>query len=75
MSPQLKVEDVSLLSAEEQAVDDDISEPDEDTFEGQMALMKGGSVKKIPDHDSSDDDSETDSDDSSSSSDSDSDSD
>lgn len=66
-----------MLDAEDQAVDDEISEPDEDTFEGQMALMKGGSVKQLADQASSDeDDSETDSDDSTtSSSDSDSDSD
>ena len=47
-----------MLSAEEQGVDDDISEPDEDTFEGQMALMKGGSVKNTFGQEESDDESE-----------------
>jgi translocation protein SEC63 len=28
--------------------DDEISEPDEDTLAGQMAMMRGGSVKKRP---------------------------
>ncbi|KAM0788998.1 hypothetical protein ACM66B_003067 [Microbotryomycetes sp. NB124-2] len=41
--------------------EDDISEPDEDTLEGQLALMKGQSVKRASQ--SSDDDSEDDSDD------------
>ncbi|GAA98348.1 uncharacterized protein L969DRAFT_85663 [Mixia osmundae IAM 14324] len=56
--------------------DDDISEPDEDTFAGQMAQMKGKPVKRIPaaqdddDDDDTSDDSSDDSDDSSDSSDS-----
>ncbi|KAH8118300.1 Sec63 Brl domain-containing protein [Phellopilus nigrolimitatus] len=64
----LKVDDVSQLSAEEQGVDDDISEPEEDSLAGQMAMMKGGSVKRSPVHDDeSDDESGTDDDQESSS--------
>ena len=66
-----------MLSAEEKGVDDEISEPEEDSLAGQMALMKGGSVKKSAYHEESDEDEDesgTDSD-NSSSSDSDSDSD
>jgi translocation protein SEC63 len=32
---------------------DDISDPDEDTLAGQMAAMRGGSVKKIRSDDES----------------------
>lgn len=53
---QLKVEDVSALKAEEQDVEDDISEPEEDSLAGQMALMRGGSVKKSEYHGESEDD-------------------
>lgn len=42
-------------------MDDDISDPEEDSLAGQMALMRGGSVKKSPVHDDDDDDSEDDS--------------
>lgn len=56
----LKIDDISLLSAEEQGRDDDISDPEEDSLAGQMALMKGGNVKRSPVHDESDDESETD---------------
>ncbi|KAI5125002.1 hypothetical protein M0805_007426 [Coniferiporia weirii] len=56
----LKVDDVSQLSADEQGVDDEISDPDEDTLAGQMAIMKGATVKKSPVHDDSDDESGTD---------------
>lgn len=47
---QLKVDDVSALRTEEQDVDDDISEPEEDSLAGQMALMRGGSVKRSDYH-------------------------
>ncbi len=63
---------MSKLTAEEQAVDDEISEPEEDSIAGQMAMMRGASVKKSPVHD---DDSSSDGEISSSSSGSDSDSD
>ncbi|GAA5860434.1 hypothetical protein JCM8547_000303 [Rhodosporidiobolus lusitaniae] len=73
---------VEAPAAEEASdFEDDISEPDEDTLAGQMALMKGQSVKRREDDEDedevdSDDDSDiTDSDESDSSSDSDSDSD
>lgn len=63
-------------------VDDDISEPDEDSIAGQMALMKGQPVRRREegdeegsDEEESDIDSDEDSDSSSSDSDSDSDSD
>jgi translocation protein SEC63 len=75
---------VDAVAEEEEGsdVDDDISEPDEDSIAGQMALMKGQPVRRREDDDDesdevdSDEESETDSDsDSSSDSDSDSDSD
>jgi translocation protein SEC63 len=47
---QLKVEDVSALKNEEQDIEDDISEPDEDSLAGQMALMRGGPVKRSDYH-------------------------
>lgn len=47
---QLKVDDVSALRTEEQDVDDDISEPEEDSLAGQMALIRGGSVKRSDYH-------------------------
>ncbi|KAK4055503.1 secretory subunit [Microbotryomycetes sp. JL201] len=55
---------------EEMAEDDDISEPDEDTLEGQLALMKGQPVKRGS-HSSDEDDSEDSDDDDDDSSDSD----
>ncbi|GJJ07811.1 hypothetical protein Clacol_002016 [Clathrus columnatus] len=58
----LKVDDLSLLTADEQHKDDQISDPEEDTLAGQMAMMRGGSVKRIPeDSDGSSTDVETDS--------------
>lgn len=65
------MDDLSALADDEQAYEDEISDPDEDTLEGQMALMKGGKVRKIDDE--SDDESTTDGDEASDSSDSDSD--
>lgn len=41
-------------------VEDDISEPDEDSLAGQMALMKGGNVKKAGEEEDDDDTSGTD---------------
>jgi translocation protein SEC63 len=60
---QLKVDDVSVLKVEEQDVEDDISDPEEDSLAGQMALMRGSSVKKSEYHgESEDDESSTDDD-------------
>jgi len=70
---QLKVDDLSALDAEEQGMEDDISEPDEDTLAGQMAIMRGGAVKKSAYHGDSDDGSTTDGDEESDSESSDSD--
>lgn len=70
---QLKIDDVSALNADEQDAEDEISDPDEDTLAGQMAAMRGGSVKKRTEDDESDDESSTDDDKDDSSSDSDSD--
>lgn len=58
---QLKIEEASALAAEEQTLEDEISDPDEDTLAGQMAAMRGGSVKKAAVvGESSDDESSTD---------------
>ena len=43
---QLRVEEFTALSVEEQDREDEISDPEEDTLAGQMAAMRGGSVKK-----------------------------
>jgi translocation protein SEC63 len=59
---QLKVDDLSALDADEQGVEDDISDPEEDTLAGQMAAMRGGTVKKSAYHGESDDGSTTDGD-------------
>ncbi|KAA1465883.1 DnaJ-domain-containing protein [Dentipellis sp. KUC8613] len=42
----LKTEDISTLNVDEQGAEDEISDPEEDTLAGQMAAMRGGSVKK-----------------------------
>lgn len=47
---------------DERGVEDEISDPEEDSLAGQMALMKGGNVKKSPAHGESDDDDESGSD-------------
>ena len=59
---QLKIDDVSALDADERGdEEDDISDPEEDSLAGQMALMRGGSVKRHPgDEESDDDESSTD---------------
>ncbi|KAH9921565.1 DnaJ-domain-containing protein [Epithele typhae] len=54
----LKIDDPSVLATDETNADDDISDPEEDSLAGQMALMRGGSVKKISEE--SDDESSTD---------------
>ncbi|KAG8218226.1 translocation protein sec63 [Butyriboletus roseoflavus] len=56
----LKIDDVSALATEEQTPDDEISDPDEDSLAGQMAAMRGGSVKKVTVVEESDEDSSTD---------------
>ncbi|KAI6099044.1 translocation protein sec63 [Pisolithus sp. B1] len=56
----LKIDDVSVLNAEEQHLEDEISDPEEDTIAGQMAAMRGGSVKKVPVAEEDSDDSLTD---------------
>ncbi|KAF8890379.1 Sec63 Brl domain-containing protein [Infundibulicybe gibba] len=58
----LKIDDVSALNSDEQVADDDISDPDEDTLAGQMAAMRGGSVKKRPEEEESEEESGTDDD-------------
>jgi len=52
------VEEFTALNADEQHKEDEISDPEEDSLAGQMAAMRGGSVKKR--HDESDDESSTD---------------
>ena len=42
---QLEVEDVSTSGEDAQGAEDEISEPEEDSLTGQMAIMRGGSVK------------------------------
>ncbi|TFK45466.1 DnaJ-domain-containing protein [Heliocybe sulcata] len=57
---QLKVDDASALSAEEQGYEDEISEPEEDSLAGQMAAMRGHAVKKARERgDSEDEESES----------------
>lgn len=50
---KLRVEDSDVLDGAEgeyEDEEDDISEPDEDTLAGQMAMMRGGKVKPSPVH-------------------------
>ncbi len=75
---KLRVEDASVLEADDH--EDDISEPEEDSLAGQMALMKGQKVKpstradeESDDESATDDDVQDDDDDDDSDSDSDSD--
>jgi len=56
----LKIDDVSALATEEQTPDDEISDPEEDSLAGQMAAMRGGSVKKAAVVEESDEESSTD---------------
>lgn len=71
---QLKIEEPSADA--DDLNEDDISDPEEDSLAGQMAAMRGGSVKRSlihADDDESDDESGTDDEESESDSDSDSD--
>ena len=43
---QLEVEDVSALGEDAQDAEDEISEPEEDSLAGRMAIMRGGSVQQ-----------------------------
>jgi len=54
---QLKVEEAKDAQSEDDD-DDDISEPDEDTLAGQMAMMRGGKVKPSGVHGGDDEDDE-----------------
>jgi len=59
LSPdQLRVEEFTALNANEQHKEDEISDPEEDSLAGQMAAMRGGTVKKH--REDSDDESSTD---------------
>jgi len=68
---KLQVVDPAVLGADADVEEDEISDPDEDTLEGQLAAMKGGRVKASPIHgedvdeeeDEEDDESGTDDDD------------
>lgn len=66
---QLKIDELSALAAEEQTLEDVISDPEEDSLAGQMAAMRGGAVKaavvESDDDESSTDEEEDDGDDSS----------
>ncbi|EJF63141.1 translocation protein sec63 [Dichomitus squalens LYAD-421 SS1] len=50
----LKIDDPSVLNADDANDEDDISDPEEDSLAGQMALMRGGSVKKSQPQDGED---------------------
>ena len=52
-----------MLGEDAQGAEDEISEPEEDSLAGQMAVMRGGSVKKRQEEsDDEDDESDTDGD-------------
>lgn len=54
---------MSALGEDAQGEEDEISDPEEDSLAGQMAAMRGGSVKKSRvESDDEDDDSDTDGD-------------
>lgn len=54
---------MSALGEDAQGAEDDISDPEEDSLAGQMAVMRGGAVKKRQTgSDDEDDDSDTDGD-------------
>ena len=67
---QLKIDELAALGPDAEWEEDEISEPDEDSLAGQMALMKGAAVKREA-NDESNDESSTDDDESDSDSDSD----
>lgn len=51
------------MGEDAQGAEDDISDPEEDSLAGQMAVMRGGAVKKRQtESDDEDDDSDTDGD-------------
>ncbi|THH32152.1 hypothetical protein EUX98_g2021 [Antrodiella citrinella] len=52
----LRIDDISVLEEQDANVEDDISDPEEDSLAGQMAMMRGGSVKKRAEGEESDDD-------------------
>lgn len=56
----LKIDDISALNAEEQTAEDEISDPEEDSLAGQMAAMRGGTVKRTVAPEDSEDESSTD---------------
>ncbi|EIW81991.1 translocation protein sec63 [Coniophora puteana RWD-64-598 SS2] len=58
----MKIDDVSALNADEQGAEDEISDPEEDSLAGQMAAMRGGSVKQPGRARDSDEESSTDDD-------------
>lgn len=58
----LEVEDVAALGEEAQGAEDEISDPEEDSLAGQMAMMRGGSVKKRQMESDDEDESDTDGD-------------
>ena len=64
---------MSALGEDAQGAEDEISDPEEDSLAGQMAVMRGGSVKKRQTESDDEDDSDTDGDEKEDSSDSDSD--
>ena len=64
---------MSALGEDAQGAEDEISDPEEDSLAGQMAVMRGGSVKKRQAESDDEDDSDTDGDEKEDSSDSDSD--
>lgn len=66
---------MSALTPEEQGAEDDISDPEEDSLAGQMAALRGGSVKRVAEGGDSEDDDDDSTTDGEQSSDSDSDSD
>ena len=57
---QLLVQPVEALMASEGSKEDVISDPEEDSIAGQMAAMRGQSVKRIDDDDDDESDSEFD---------------
>ena len=60
---QLEVEDASALGEEAQGAEDEISDPEEDSLAGQMAVMRGGTVRRRQaESDDEDDESDTDGD-------------
>ncbi len=65
----MKIEEAPVSPADE--MEDEISDPDEDSLAGQMAAMRGGSVKKRKEESDDEDSLDEESDDDSSSSDSD----